>query len=560
MNLDRNLNQERVTSQNFVRQTVATGVSIDQGESIQIIGTANGGEWARVDYIEFVPVNDAPVLNATRLQSLTPINEDTTTNNGDLVSNILGAGAVTDLDTDAVSGIAVTAADNTNGTWEYSSDNGTSWTAFGTPNATSARLLAADDNTRIRFVPNPNFNGTSGGISFRAWDRTEGFAGNTADASTFGGSTAFSQEVATITVNAFSAVNNVVNDTPVANTGSVSLTHNPNNIFRLEEFSGQTQLLFNLTDRKTNFVNEVGVFVVDDDQGRVEGIAPGETGYLQAALSQSQVILSTLPDSLGSASPKRQLSFEADARGTASDRVLHFGFYLVRNSTTDTVLTDLATGQTSANVFFADPSANSDSFAHLRISEQGNNAFTLRWEDMLGGGDADFDDLTLTLGLTNEPPPLGTEVQGERELLDLRNQSGNQVSANFVVNREAAFDNSFGFYAVDDLSGSIGGLNPSDPGYAGAAIANQVDLAAGLTGGLLLAPFLIANGTAAQFLAQNPSNQQGQRPMAYFAYLGANPDGVDHVRLLGDNTFGFEDLFGGGDRDFNDLVVQVNFT
>lgn len=40
----------------------------------------------------------------------------------------------------------------------------------------------------------------------------------------------------------------------------------------------------------------------------------------------------------------------------------------------------------------------------------------------------------------------------------------------------------------------------------------------------------------------------------------ANPDRVDHIRLLGDNRFGFEDLFGGGDRDFNDIVVQVKFT
>jgi hypothetical protein len=36
-------------------------------------------------------------------------------------------------------------------------------------------------------------------------------------------------------------------------------------------------------------------------------------------------------------------------------------------------------------------------------------------------------------------------------------------------------------------------------------------------------------------------------PLAYFAYQGINQDAVDHVRVLGNNTFGFEDLFGGGD-------------
>jgi hypothetical protein len=27
--------------------------------------------------------------------------------------------------------------------------------------------------------------------------------------------------------------------------------------------------------------------------------------------------------------------------------------------------------------------------------------------------------------------------------------------------------------------------------------------------------------------------------------------------MLGNNNFGFEDLFGGGDRDYNDLTFQV---
>ena len=36
-----------------------------------------------------------------------------------------------------------------------------------------------------------------------------------------------------------------------------------------------------------------------------------------------------------------------------------------------------------------------------------------------------------------------------------------------------------------------------------------------------------------------------------------NADKADHVRLLGDNKFGFEDLWGGGDRDFNDVILQI---
>ncbi|WP_366828870.1 DUF4114 domain-containing protein [Nostoc sp. NMS2] len=46
----------------------------------------------------------------------------------------------------------------------------------------------------------------------------------------------------------------------------------------------------------------------------------------------------------------------------------------------------------------------------------------------------------------------------------------------------------------------------------------------------------------------------------YFAFLGANSDRLDHIRLLGNNTFGFEDLANGGDKDYNDVIVQVNLS
>ncbi|MDJ0693547.1 DUF4114 domain-containing protein [Mastigocoleus sp. MO_188.B34] len=37
-------------------------------------------------------------------------------------------------------------------------------------------------------------------------------------------------------------------------------------------------------------------------------------------------------------------------------------------------------------------------------------------------------------------------------------------------------------------------------------------------------------------------------------------DGNDHIRLLSDNTFGFEDLPNGSDNYYNDLIVEVDFT
>ncbi|NER27984.1 MAG: DUF4347 domain-containing protein [Symploca sp. SIO1C4] len=317
--------------------------------------------------------------------------------------------------------------------------------------------------------------------------------------------------------------------------------------------SSQTQLQFTLTERNTSFVNEVGVFIVDNEQGRIDSIAPGTPGYLEAALERGQVIFSSLADNVfPQLSSTRQLSFDTDTR---------LGFYLVQDDTTDNVLADLAAGRTSTNVFLNFSDANPDNFDYLEVSPLEENHFQLNWKDSLAGAEADFNDLVLTVDINDNPPPLGTQLQGgqQAELIDLRDQITGIVAAEFVINSDAAFDNSFGFYVVDNPNGQIGTLNPGDSGYAQAAVSNRVDLESGLPGDALLAPFLIADGTAEEFLAVNPNNSSGQGPLAYFAYLDANSDGFDHVRLLGDNLFGFEDFEGGGDADYNDLVVEVSF-
>ena len=173
------------------------------------------------------PVNDAPVLDATKTPVLATINEDAGAPVGavgTLVSSLVDFASpagqvdnVTDADSGALLGIAVTAADATNGAWWYSTNNGASWNALGVPSAANSRLLSADANTRIYFQPNANFNGTvASAITFRAWDQTTGSNGALASTAANGGATAFSAttDAAAITVNA-------VNDPPVLATGSV---------------------------------------------------------------------------------------------------------------------------------------------------------------------------------------------------------------------------------------------------------------------------------------------------------------------------------------------------
>jgi hypothetical protein len=70
-----------------------------------------------------------------------------------------------------------------------------------------------------------------------------------------------------------------------------------------------------------------------------------------------------------------------------------------------------------------------------------------------------------------------------------------------------------------------------------------------MQGGSLYAPILMSNVTS--------SNPTGEHIFTPFSL--DNTDRTDHVRLLGNNTFGFEDMFNGGDKDFNDVVVQASF-
>ncbi|MBK1852608.1 DUF4347 domain-containing protein [Marinobacter sp. 1-4A] len=188
-------------------------------------GTADGS--ADTVAINITAINDAPVLADTNV-TLATIVEDAgdddgssadgdndasqnTDNGGDTVADLLTA-AISDPDGGAVEAIAVTQIENSNGVWQYSTDSGTTWNSFSGTTGSSvdisnaARLL--DSTDLVRFVPDANYNGTAT-FAFRAWDTSTGVAGNTADTSTNGGSTAFSSATDTASVSVLA-----VNDEP----------------------------------------------------------------------------------------------------------------------------------------------------------------------------------------------------------------------------------------------------------------------------------------------------------------------------------------------------------
>ena len=345
----------------------------------------------------------------------------------------------------------------------------------------------------------------------------------------------------------------------VTDTGTNDVTVNDSlslvsdDVFNIKGNDGKVTLEIKLTGLNSNGVNELGVFTVDDASGTIDGIAPGESGYAEKALAKGQVIFSTItnfPAGFDAGSIEKLIEFESND---------NLRFYLVKDGSTDSVLNN---NTPISNVLFADPSA-------VRITDLGANSFSLNWED---GSDnpSGFEDLQIQVQVTDQAIPLGTSGQNkpQGESLDLRSIAGS-VNANFVVNREASYNNFVGFYRVTDANGGIdtngdgtADILPGQDGYVQAALNGRVsdislntnnggtaELNTTLQGGAIYVPFLVADGG---FDANNPN--------IYFAFLGANSDGVDHVRMLGDNIFGFEDLRGGGDRDFNDMIVKVNLT
>ena len=120
-----------------------------------------------------------------------------------------------------------------------------------------------------------------------------------------------------------------------------------------------------------------------------------------------------------------------------------------------------------------------------------------------------------------------------------------------------------GFYRVDDYGGTIGGLAPGSAGYGAAAQARMYEIASG--GTFLGGPGYGAYGEntlldvdSGDLIAMTLANQSSSS--TFWGFSQANPDGQGHLWNYGLNTWGWEDLMGGGDRDYNDLLVQFDFT
>ncbi|MBN2829830.1 MAG: hypothetical protein JXR56_05880, partial [Candidatus Cloacimonetes bacterium] len=211
--------------------------------------------------------NVAPVLDISYEPVMTTILEGEYDNAGNSLAEIINPASIVDGDGNSVVAIAVKADDNTDGIWQYSLNNGASWFDFTALTGqivsfpTAARLLDGSltgaQTNRVRFVPAVDYPDTlawtppeisydgRSSFNFRAWDRSNGITGLTADTSLNGGSTAFSSlsDVVRIVVSA-------VNDDPIL-------------YYQGQEVTGVVHMGFSI-DEDTSFHFQPGQCNVDD--------------------------------------------------------------------------------------------------------------------------------------------------------------------------------------------------------------------------------------------------------------------------------------------------------
>ena len=134
-----------------------------------------------------------------------------------------------------------------------------------------------------------------------------------------------------------------------------------------------------------------------------------------------------------------------------------------------------------------------------------------------------------------------------------------KLTGTVAVSRDADHDSIIGFYLVQDTKGTVfdplgNPLKPGDIDYVYYALSprnivdeiSDISVANGsfrkigyrLTDAAYLAPYAIVNGNT------------------WFAWKEANADGIEHFKMLGPNIIGLEDVFGGGDLDYNDVILN----
>jgi cyclophilin family peptidyl-prolyl cis-trans isomerase len=345
----------------------------------------------------------------------------------------------------------------------------------------------------------------------------------------------------------------------------------------------QVTLRFDFLAGKTNLKNEVGVYVVDDLAGRVDGVAPGASNYRSTVL----------------ASDTRQTVFSRQPGGSTSTRTLTFAagtklaFYLVQNKSA-------AQATSATNIFFSLKDANQDKIFHAEaFTDRGSGRAIYGFEDALNGGDHDYNDMVFSIRPNTQQ---GANVGAIA--VDIAGPA-TTVKTTFamlptIVNRFRPMAGEIGIFPVLDLLGTVANPTASNPGqvirpgeanYMQVALsqpgtqvlftkpdrAGEATRSINMAGDSLFGIYYVPRGTLNDVLTKNAGNSIGPgRPVVYFSFAEANPDGGKvHMRsYTNDLQYRYAPGFyprvddpmrihlmgvaNGGDANFSDFILTYS--
>ena len=290
----------------------------------------------------------------------------------------------------------------------------------------------------------------------------------------------------------------------------------------------------------------------------------GAANLIRSVIKQGNLNLSDFP-SLSGATNTLKLWLEQVGINSVSDLRI-FSTDALGNNRTQIDSFSLLKGSQLPAAYTPEFTLNSSNiadgqFLQFELGQNGVSRIATATLGSNGRVELDFGNGTRLLAALADQTPTTNLLRDDAATIDLTGLAG-PLSVEFTVYREAAFNNTVGLYRTDNASGGITDpltgtlINPGEAGYKAVALARQLDLrltgqngkvnsfSADVAGGGYLGTFLIVNGA-------DPAASE-----VFFSHMGANSDGSDHAKMLGNNTFGFEDLAGLGDRDFNDVVVK----
>ena len=215
--------------------TVTTGATLD-------VSTSGGTTAYSADPVvlshSVTAVNDAPLASGSA--TLASVDEDTTSPLGSTVSDLFGANFADTTDAvtsgssaNTLAGVAIVGytADAAKGAWQYSTNDGDSWTAVSTVSDASALTLSTA--AKLRFLPTADWNGSAPTLRARLLDSsaavTSGATG--VNVSVNGTTTAISADTVVLSTSVL-----VVNDAPLATNDSVTVLEDIATVLTLSDF------------------------------------------------------------------------------------------------------------------------------------------------------------------------------------------------------------------------------------------------------------------------------------------------------------------------------------